>query len=121
MIERIAELVNDKNPGNLRHSRRERSRRDADRGGAATGRYPQVVLNNLFKLTPLKSNCAHMLALVNGEPILLTLRRMLDVFLAFRVETIERRTRYLLRKAEERITSFSAFCSPLISSIRSSL
>ena len=35
--------------------------------------YPQVVLNNLFKLTPLQSNfSAYMLALVNGEPILLT-------------------------------------------------
>ena len=34
-----------------------------------------------------------MLALVNGEPILLTLRKMLEVFLDFRVETIERRTR----------------------------
>jgi DNA gyrase subunit A len=65
--------------------------------------YPQVVLNNLYKLTPLQSNfSAHMLALVNSEPILLTLRKMLEVFLEFRVETIERRTRYLLRKAEER-------------------
>ena len=65
--------------------------------------YPQVVLNNLFKLTPLQSNfSAYMLALVNGEPILLTLRKMLEVFLDFRVEMIERRTRYLLRKAEER-------------------
>jgi DNA gyrase subunit A len=65
--------------------------------------YPQVVLNNLYKLTPLQSNfSAHMLALVNSEPILLTLRKMLEVFLDFRVETIERRTRYLLRKAEER-------------------
>jgi DNA gyrase subunit A len=43
-----------------------------------------------------------MLALVNGEPVLLTLRKMLQVFLDFRIETIERRTRYLLRKAEER-------------------
>jgi len=65
--------------------------------------YPQVVLNNLFKLTPLQSNFnAYMLALVKGEPILLTLRKMLEVFLDFRIETIERRTRYLLRKAEER-------------------
>jgi DNA gyrase subunit A len=39
---------------------------------------------------------------VGGEPVLLTLRRMLQVFIDFRVETIERRTRYLLRKAEER-------------------
>ncbi|MFN9532750.1 MAG: DNA gyrase C-terminal beta-propeller domain-containing protein, partial [Cyanobacteriota bacterium] len=65
--------------------------------------YPQVVLNNLFKLTPLQSNFnAYMLALVGNEPILLTLRKMLQVFLDFRVETIERRTGYLLRKAEER-------------------
>ena len=62
-----------------------------------------MVLNNLFKLTPLQSNFnAYMLALVKGEPVLLTLRKMLEVFLDFRVETIERRTRYLLRKAEER-------------------
>ena len=55
--------------------------------------YPQVVLNNLFKLTALQSNfSAYMLALVNGEPTLLTLRKMLEVFLDFRVETIERRT-----------------------------
>ena len=43
-----------------------------------------------------------MLALVGGEPVLLTLRKMLQVFLDFRIETIERRTRYLLRKAEDR-------------------
>ena len=65
--------------------------------------YPQVVLNNLFKLTPLQNNfSAYMLALVNSEPVLLTLSKMLRVFLDFRVQTIERRTRYLLRKAEER-------------------
>ncbi|MFM9104472.1 MAG: DNA gyrase subunit A, partial [Cyanobium sp.] len=65
--------------------------------------YPQVVLNNLFKLTPLQSNFnAYMLALVGSEPVLLNLRRMLEVFLDFRIDTIERRTRYLLRKAEER-------------------
>jgi DNA gyrase subunit A len=61
------------------------------------------VLNNLFKLTPLQNNfSAYMLALVKSEPVLLTLSKMLRVFLDFRVETIERRTRYLLRKAEER-------------------
>ena len=65
--------------------------------------YPQVVLNNLFKLTPLQSNfSANMLALVDGEPITLSLLKMLRVFLDFRVETIEKRTTYLLRKAEER-------------------
>ena len=65
--------------------------------------YPQVVLNNLFKLTPLQNNfSANILALVNGEPTTLSLKEMLVVFLDFRVETIRRRTNFLLRKAEER-------------------
>ena len=45
---------------------------------------------------------ANMLALVNGEPVILSLRKMLQVFLDFRVETIEKRTKYLLKKAEGR-------------------
>ncbi|MCS5698278.1 DNA gyrase subunit A [Cyanobium sp. FGCU-52] len=104
LIERIAELVNDKKLDGIADIRDE-SDRDGMRIVIELRRdaYPQVVLNNLFKLTPLQSNFnAYMLALVGGEPILLTLRRMLQVFLDFRVETIERRTRYLLRKAEER-------------------
>ncbi|MFO0039728.1 MAG: DNA gyrase subunit A [Synechococcaceae cyanobacterium] len=104
LIERMAELVNDKKLEGIADIRDE-SDRDGMRIVIELRRdaYPQVVLNNLFKLTPLQSNFnAYMLALVGGEPVLLTLRRMLQVFLDFRVETIERRTRYLLRKAEER-------------------
>ncbi len=104
LIERIAELVNDKKLEGISDIRDE-SDRDGMRIVIELRRdaYPQVVLNNLFKLTPLQSNfSAYMLALVKGEPVLLTLRKMLEVFLDFRVETIERRTRYLLRKAQER-------------------
>jgi DNA gyrase subunit A len=104
LIERIADLVNDKKLEGIADIRDE-SDRDGMRIVVELRRdaYPQVVLNNLFKLTPLQSNfSAHMLALVDGEPQLLTLRRMLQVFLDFRIVTIERRTRYLLRKAEER-------------------
>ncbi|MFM7695610.1 MAG: DNA gyrase subunit A, partial [Vulcanococcus sp.] len=104
LIERIAELVNDKKLEGISDIRDE-SDRDGMRIVIELRRdaYPQVVLNKLFKLTPLQSNfSAYMLALVKGEPVLLTLRKMLQVFLDFRVETIERRTRYLLRKAEER-------------------
>ena len=44
--------------------------------------YPQVVLNNLYKITPLQNNfSAYMLALVKAEPLVLTLRRMLQVFI----------------------------------------
>ena len=104
LIERIAELVNDKKLEGIGDIRDE-SDRDGMRIVIELRRdaYPQVVLNNLFKLTPLQSNFnAYLLALVKGEPVLLTLRRMLEVFRDFRIETIERRTRYLLRKAEER-------------------
>ncbi|MCP9774196.1 DNA gyrase subunit A [Cyanobium sp. WAJ14-Wanaka] len=104
LIERIAELVNDKKLEGIADIRDE-SDRDGMRIVIELRRdaYPQVVLNNLFKLTPLQNNfSAYMLALVKGEPVLLTLAKMLRVFLDFRVETIERRTRYLLRKAEER-------------------
>jgi DNA gyrase subunit A len=65
--------------------------------------YPRVVLNNLYKQTPLQSNFgANMLALVNSEPQTLNLKRFLSVFLDFRILSIERRTRYELRKAQER-------------------
>ena len=104
LIERIAELVNDKKLEGIADIRDE-SDRDGMRIVIELRRdaYPQVVLNNLFKLTPLQNNfSAYMLALVKSEPVLLTLRKMLQVFIDFRVETIERRTRYLLRKAEER-------------------
>jgi DNA gyrase subunit A len=104
LIERIAELVNDKKLEGISDIRDE-SDRDGMRIVIELRRdaYPQVVLNNLFKLTPLQSNFnAYMLSLVASEPLLLNLRKMLEVFLEFRIETIERRTRYLLRKAEER-------------------
>lgn len=104
LIERIAELVNDKKLEGISDIRDE-SDRDGMRIVIELRRdaYPQVVLNNLFKLTPLQNNfSAYMLALVKGEPVVLTLLKMLQVFLDFRVETIERRTKYLLRKAEER-------------------
>ena len=104
LIERIAELVNEKKLEGIADIRDE-SDRDGMRIVIELRRdaYPQVVLNNLFKLTPLQANFStNMVALVDGEPQLLTLRRMLEVFHGFRIETIERRTHFLLRKAEER-------------------
>jgi len=104
LIERIADLVNDKKLEGISDIRDE-SDRDGMRIVIELKRdaYPQVVLNNLFKLTPLQNNfSANILALVNGEPTTLSLRKMLDVFLDFRIETIKRRTNFLLKKAEER-------------------
>ncbi|HLO87598.1 MAG TPA: DNA topoisomerase (ATP-hydrolyzing) subunit A [Nostocaceae cyanobacterium] len=104
LIEKIAELVNDKRIEGIADIRDE-----SDRQGMRIvielkrDAYPRVVLNNLYKQTPLQANFgANMLALVNGEPQTLTLKQFLNVFLDFRIESIERRTRYELRKAEER-------------------
>ena len=104
MIERIAEMVNERKLEGISDIRDE-SDRDGMRIVIELKRdaYPRVVLNNLYKQTPLQNNFGvNMLALVNGEPQLLGLKRMLEVFLDFRIETITRRTRYELRKAEER-------------------
>ena len=104
LIEKIADLVNDKKIDGISDIRDE-----SDRNGMRIvielkrDAYPRVVLNNLYKQTTLQSNFgANMLALVNSEPQLLTIRGFLQVFIDFRVEAITRRTRYQLRKAEER-------------------
>jgi DNA gyrase subunit A len=104
LIEKIAELVNDKRIDGISDVRDE-SDRDGMRLVIELKRdaYPRVVLNNLYKSTPLQSNFScNMLALVDSEPRILTLRDALQVFLDFRSEVITRRTQYELRKAEER-------------------
>jgi DNA gyrase subunit A len=104
LIERMAEMVNEKKLDGISDIRDE-SDRDGMRLVIELKRdaYPRVVLNNLYKSTPLQSNFScNMLALVDGEPITLTLRHALQVFLDFRYEVITRRTQYELRKAAER-------------------
>jgi len=104
LIEKLAEMVNDRKLDGIADIRDE-SDRDGMRIVIELRRdaYPRVVLNNLYKLTPLQTNFgANMVALVNNEPQTLTLKQFLEVFLTFRIETIVRRTRYRLRKAEER-------------------
>jgi len=104
LIEKIADLVNDKKIEGISDIRDE-----SDRTGMRIvielkrDAYPRVVLNNLYKQTAIQTNFgSNMLALVNSEPQLLTIRQFLKVFLDFRVEAITRRTRYQLRKAEAR-------------------
>lgn len=104
LIEKIAEMVNDRRIDGIADIRDE-SDRDGMRIVIELKRdaYPRVVLNNLYKQTPLQNNFGvNMLALVDGEPQILDLKSMLEVFLNFRIETITRRTQYQLRKAEER-------------------
>ncbi|MCJ2544241.1 DNA gyrase subunit A [Thermostichus vulcanus] len=104
MIEKIAEMVNEKRLEGIADIRDE-SDRDGMRVVIELKRdaQAQVVLNNLYKQTPLQANFGvNMLAILQGEPRTLTLRDSLQAFLDFRQEVIERRTRYELQKAEER-------------------
>ncbi len=104
LIEKIAEMVNERRLEGIADIRDE-SDRDGMRIVIELRRdaYPRVVLNNLYKQTPLQANFGvNMLALVNGEPQTIGIKQALQVFLDFRVETITRRTQYELRKAEER-------------------
>ncbi len=104
LIEKIADMVNEKRLEGIADIRDE-SDRDGMRIVIELKRdsYPRVVLNNLYKQTPLQANFgANMLALVNGKPEILNLKKFLEVFLDFRIESITRRTRYELRKAEAR-------------------
>ena len=75
---------------------------------------PQVVLNKLFAYTQLQSSFGVInLALVNGEPKVLTLKEMLQHYIDHQCEIIENRTRYFLRKAQERLHILDALSTAL--------
>jgi DNA gyrase subunit A len=102
--ERIAELANEKKIEGISEVRDE-----SDRHGMRLvvelkrDAVPQIVLNKLFKLTPMQSSFGVInLAIVNGQPRVLTLKQMLEAFIDFRREVVRRRTEYDLRKARAR-------------------
>ncbi len=104
LIEKIAELVRDKKIDGITDLRDE-----SDRNGMRIvielrrDVNPSVVLNNLYKHTSLQSTFGiNMLALVNGEPKVLSLREVLHHYLQHQIEVIRRRTEFDLRKAEAR-------------------
>ncbi len=67
------------------------------------GAQPKQVLNQLYKYTPLQSTFGiHLLALVKGEPRVLTLKRTLQIFIEHRQEVITRRSQFDLEKARAR-------------------
>jgi len=75
---------------------------------------PQVVLNKLFAYTQLQSSFGVInLALVNGEPKVLSLKEMLQHYIDHQCEIIENRTRYFLRKAQERLHILDALSTAL--------
>ncbi len=104
LIEKIAELVNEKRLEGISEIRDE-SNREGIRVVIELKRdaVPQVILNKLYKLTPLQSSFGIIsIAIVDGQPKLLTLKGMLEAFIAFRREVVRRRTEFDLRKAQAR-------------------
>jgi DNA gyrase subunit A len=104
LVERIAELVQGKEIEGVSDLRDE-SDRDGVRVVIELKRdaVPQVVLNQLFKLTPMQTSFGiTFLAIVDNQPRVLTLAEMLGHFLEHRKEVVTRRTRYDLARAEER-------------------
>ena len=104
LIERIAELANEKKLEGIAEVRDE-----SDRHGMRIvvelkrDAVPQVVQNKLFKLTPMQSSFGVIyLAIVNGQPRVLKLKEILEHFVDFRREVVRRRTEYELRKARAR-------------------
>ena len=105
LIERIAELVNDKKIDGISDLRDE-SDRDGMRIVIELKRdaIPEVVLNQLHKLTPMQESFGIiMLAIVDNRPKLLNLKEALQVFIGHRKDVVTRRTVFELRKAEERL------------------
>jgi len=104
LLIRIGELVREKKLEGISDLRDE-----SDKSGMRVvielkrGEIPEIVLNNLYKLTQLQDSFGmNMVALVDGQPRLLNLRQFLEYFLQHRREVVVRRTRFELRKARER-------------------
>jgi DNA gyrase subunit A len=104
LIEKIAELVRDKKITGISDIRDE-----SDRDGMRIvlelkrGEIASVILNQLYKYTAMQSTFGViMLALVNNQPRVLDLRQVLTLFIAHRKDIVTRRTKFELRKAEER-------------------
>jgi len=105
LIERIAELVNERRIEGISDLRDESDREgmriviELKRDGN-----PDIVLNQLYKLTPMQESFGIiMLAIVENRPKVLTLKEALQVFIGHRKEVVTRRTVFELRKAEERL------------------
>ncbi len=104
LIERIADLVRDRKIEDISDLRDE-----SDRQGMGIivelkrGADPKPVINQLLKYTPLQSGYTiNMLALVDGEPRVLSLKRMLQLYVQHREDVITRRTKFDLEKAKAR-------------------
>ncbi|WP_407170317.1 DNA gyrase subunit A [Bradyrhizobium sp. ORS 111] len=104
MVERISDLVREKKIEGIGDLRDE-SDRDGYRVVIELKRdaMPDVVLNQLYKFTPLQTSFgANMVALDGGRPQTMNLKDLLTIFVAFREQVVTRRTKFLLNKARDR-------------------
>jgi DNA gyrase subunit A len=104
LVERIAELARDKKIDGIADIRDE-SDRDGYRVVIELKRdaVPDVVLNQLYRFTPLQGAfSANMVALDGGRPLVMNLKDLLVAFIAFREQVVSRRTKFLLNKARDR-------------------
>lgn len=104
LMEKIAELVKDKKISGVRELRDE-----SDKDGMRMvidlrkGEVPEVLLNNLYQHTQMQNVFGiNIVALENGQPLLLGLKQLLEAFIRHRREIVTRRTRYDLRKSRAR-------------------
>ena len=104
LVEKIASLAKSKRIDGISEIRDE-----SDRDGMRIvielrgGTQPRVVLNNLYKLTPMQGSfSANMLALVEGTPRIFTLKQALQHFIVFRQQVVVRRSEYELKRARDR-------------------
>src|SRR5438874_1753726 len=110
LVERIAELVNEKVLGDISAIRDESDENTRVVIELKRDGNPKVVINNLYKHTTLESSFAvNMLAIDHGRPKLLPLRVANQAYIDHRREVILRRTRYELRKAEERSETLEGY------------
>ena len=128
LLERIAHLVRDKRIEGISDLRDE-SDRDGMRIVIEIKRdaMGEVVLNHLYQHTPLQSSYAiNMLSIVDGQPLTLNMRQMLDKFLSFRREIVTRRCRFELAQASDKFHQLAGLITALddidrvITTIRSS-
>ena len=104
MVARIGELIREKKIEGISDLRDE-SDRDGFRVVVELKRdaVPEVVLNQLYRFTPLQTNFGcNMVALDAGRPLLMNLKDLLTIFVAFREQVVTRRTKFLLNKARDR-------------------
>ena len=102
MYERIHELWREKKLEGISEMRDESTKQIRIAIDLKQGAMPEVVLNNLFKQTQMQESFGmNMVALVDGQPMLLNLKQMIEFFLAHRREVVTRRTVFRLRKARE--------------------